>query len=160
MVENIDEQRQFEQQWINDLKPTLNTIKAFATEEDNKESNRRAKQNPEYKAKQKEYMKAYDQTPEAKARIKEHNSKPESKAKKREFQKKVHRICICGKGYRTTPSDAQQHFSSQHHRQHVERVFLRLSNSIHQHPEQTCETQSFAFDDYRSYLSATPCIEI
>ena len=52
LVHNFDEQRMFEEMFIQKLKPTLNACRAFATEDDRKESNRRSKQRPEYKEKQ------------------------------------------------------------------------------------------------------------
>ena len=88
VVESIDEQRQFEQHWIDESKPTLNTIKAFATEEDNQESNRRSKQRPEYKTKQKEYMQEYQLRPEVIDKRRGYRAKPEVKQKRTERKKK------------------------------------------------------------------------
>ena len=140
MVENIDEQRQFEQHWIDELKPTLNTHRAYATEEDYRERKKRNKQKPEYKAKQKLYRKEYNAKPEIKAKQRETNAKPEVKQKKREYKKRIHRVCICGKGYRTAPSDAQAHYNTQHHVQYVRDLFIRLSMSAPSHQEvDTCE---------------------
>ena len=179
MVESIDEQRQFEQHWIDELKPTLNEIKAYATEEDYRESNRRAKQKPEYKAKRREYnarpeikarqreyeskpevkqkrreykqkpeykekqklyQKEYNAKPEVKAKQRETNAKPEVKQKQKEYQKRIHRVCICGRGYRTSPSRAQAHYNTQHHVQYVRDLFIRLSMSAPSHQEvDTCE---------------------
>jgi hypothetical protein len=152
MVENIDEQRQFEQQWINELRPTLNTNRAFATEEDNKDTNtiynnrvdvkerRQAYwEEPENKQRQRETQKRYVSKPEVKAKLttwkKTYNATEETKQKKREYEKRVRRTCICGGKYQASPMKAQAHYDTQKHRQHIERVFLKLSKLIVQHQE-------------------------
>ena len=126
MVENIDEQRQFEQEWINELTPTLNTRRAFSTEEDFKATQKIYRAKPEIKAK----LKAYKARPEVKAKEKIYQAKPELRAKRAEYKKSVRQVCICGNKYLTTPSGTQKHYSTQHHRQHVERIFHKLSTVV------------------------------
>ncbi len=92
MVHSIDEQRQFEQQFISELKPTLNTIRAFMTGEDRKEDK------------------------------KEYNNRPEVKAKKKEYYKSNHRTCICGGRYVDNTSHLTRHYNTKHHIDYVSRI--------------------------------------
>jgi hypothetical protein len=95
MVNNFDEQRMFEQHYLELLKPTLNMIRAFATEEDKKADRQLYRQKPENKEKQKLYhqtpeikekQKAYNNRPEVKERIKESYRTPEYKEKKKKYR--------------------------------------------------------------------------
>ena len=71
MVSNKDEQRMFEQSYMNRLKPTLNMYRAYTSEED-------------YKGKKREQDKEYRQRPEVKEkkkqRAKERLNKPNQAA--------------------------------------------------------------------------------
>ena len=71
LVSNKDEQRQFEQSYIERLKPTLNTNRAYSTEEDSKQK-----------------KKEYDQTLEAKQKKKERSQTPEYKQKVKEYKQR------------------------------------------------------------------------
>jgi hypothetical protein len=94
MVNNFDEQRMFEQEYLDLLKPTLNMIRAFTSEEVIKEYQQLYFQIPENKEKQKSYnkayYKAYKQIPEYKEKIKEYSKRyrqiPENKEKIKAYQ--------------------------------------------------------------------------
>ena len=82
MVSNKDEQRMFEQSYIDRLKPILNMYRAYSTEDDYKQKKKEYKQKPEVKQKKKEY----EQTLEAKQKAKDRRQTPEYKQKKKERQ--------------------------------------------------------------------------
>ena len=88
MVRNKDEQRLYEQTWIDRLNPTLNSIRAYISEEhkkeNHKEHNKEYYQRPEIKQRHKEYH----QRPEIKQRQKEYDQRPEIKQKKKEYEQK------------------------------------------------------------------------
>jgi len=86
MVSNKDEQRMFEQQWIDKLKPTLNQNRAYGMDIDRyKERQKEYIQRPEVKQKKKEYAREYHQRPEVKQKQNEYNQRPEVKQKQKEY---------------------------------------------------------------------------
>ena len=82
MVSNKDEQRMFEQSYIDRLKPTLNMIKAYSTEDDYKQQQKKYHQRPEQRQKQKER----NQTPEYKQKQREYHQRPENKQRAEELR--------------------------------------------------------------------------
>jgi hypothetical protein len=71
MVRNKDEQRLYEQTWIDRLNPTLNNNRAYSTEEHKKQKRKEYQQRPEIK----QYHKEYQQKPEYKQYHKEYDQK-------------------------------------------------------------------------------------
>ena len=130
MVHNVDEQRQFEQHFISELKPKLNTNRAFRTAEERKEEIKEYRQKTEVKRRQKEYH----QKSEVKAKIKEYHQKPEYKAKKKEYNKEyresIRRTCICGVIYINNPYHSQTHYNSKHHIDYVADFQSRLATLL------------------------------
>jgi bisphosphoglycerate-dependent phosphoglycerate mutase len=92
MVTCVDEERQFEQEWIDALKPTLNSYRAHGVDVE------RVKQ----------WQREYDQRPERKQRQKEHNQNPE---------RKIKHTCDCGGRY--TASNKSQHLQTKKHMTHT-----------------------------------------
>ena len=129
MVSNVEQQRMFEQTYIANLKPTLNTYRAYATEEEHKQNHKEDQQKPERKQARKIYnnkpevkqkARQYNQRPEIQQRLKELNQKPEIKQYKREWQRSHTRTCICGSNYVDTPSKATRHLNTDYHIEFVE----------------------------------------
>jgi hypothetical protein len=90
MVSCKDEQRAFEQNWIDKLHPTLNMSRAYGIDiERDKQRQKEYKQRPERKQKQKEY----------------YSSKK--------------RTCVCGVEYSANQSYAQIHYSAQWHQEYI-----------------------------------------
>jgi hypothetical protein len=81
MVSDKDGQRMYEQRYIADLRPSLNTYRAYATDAENKQKHKEYEQTPERKQKHKEY----EQTPERKQKQKERRQTPEYKQKHKEY---------------------------------------------------------------------------
>ena len=102
MVTCSDEQRSFEQHWIDTLKPTLNSYRAYAS--------------VEYV---KQYNKDYYHKPERKQKQKEYEQRPEWKQKQKEYRQNKKRICICGVEYVDISSKAQRHYKSEWHNEFV-----------------------------------------
>lgn len=96
MISNIDEQRAFEQSYIEKLKPTLNMNKAYCSNEERKD-----------------YMKEY-------------NQKPERKQKKREHNQSIIRTCVCGGTYIDQESHRQTHFNTKKHTDWVKNFYERV----------------------------------
>jgi hypothetical protein len=93
MVSCKDEQRAFEQHWIDKLNPTLNSNRAYGVDiERCKQMKKEYEQRPERKQKKKERMKEYNQRPEIKQYRKEHmkeyNQRPEIKQMKKEYKQR------------------------------------------------------------------------
>ena len=130
MVRSVDEQRQFEQQLISELKPTLNTNRAFITEEQRKEAQKEYDTKPGVKAKKKEYY----AKPEYKANKKEYNkgyeAQPETKQKRKEYRESIRRTCICGVIYRSNSYYSQTHYNSKHHIDYVADFKIRLATLL------------------------------
>jgi hypothetical protein len=143
MVSNKDEQRLFEQQWIDKLNPTLNDRRAHTTIEQVKQRQKAYKQKPEVKQMAKEYQKEYYKKPEVKQRRKEYKQRPEVKQKKKEYQKEYKqkpevkqknkeyyernkRTCICGSVYVDIQSPANIHYNTQKHIDWVENFYNRI----------------------------------
>ena len=138
MVRSVDEKRQFEQQFISELKPKLNMCRAFRTEEELKEDNRishqKSNQNPEVKAKRKEYY----AKPEYKVKQKEYRTKYRDKPEVRQQQKEykqiynesIRRTCICGVRYMPHPSKANTHYNTKHHIDYVADFQSRLATLL------------------------------
>ena len=127
MVRSVDEQRQFEQHFISELKANLNTYRAFATEEERKEDKKIFKQKPEYKAKQQDYMKEYEKRPEVKEKRKEKAAKPEAKQQRKEYRESIRRTCVCGCIYRDIPYYSQQHYNTKKHIDYVTDFRIRIA---------------------------------
>jgi hypothetical protein len=97
MVSCKDEQRAFEQQFIDELHPTLNSNRAHGWDIDRyKQIKKEYKQRPQYKQKIKEYFqrpgvkqkqKEYDQRPDIKQMKKEYYQRPDIKQKQKERMK-------------------------------------------------------------------------
>jgi hypothetical protein len=104
MVSCKDEQRAFEQSWIDKLHPTLNNNRAYGLDIER------------YKHKQKEYQ----QSPEYKQKIKEYYQSPERKQMKKEYNRSKKRTCVCGCEYIANPSNAQIHYNSDWHQDFIE----------------------------------------
>ncbi len=108
MVSNRDEQLAFEQQYIDQLKPTLNTQRAHGFDIDRyQQYNREYSQKPEVKQYRKEYRhkpevkhynKEYRQRPEVKQRMREYYQKPENKQRRKQYHKE----------YRQKPENKQR----------------------------------------------------
>ena len=104
MVRNMDEQRMYEQTWMDRLNPTLNMCMAHVSAEQRiqkmNDYNKEYQQRPEVQQKQKESqqrpeyrqkMKEYQQRPENKQKMKEYQQRPENKQKMKEYyQRKYH----------------------------------------------------------------------
>jgi hypothetical protein len=126
MVSCKDEQRAFEQSWIDKLHPTLNNRRAHGVDI---ERMKQYKQRPEIKKKIKEYKqrpeikkkkKEYTQRPETKQKKKEYKQRPETKQKEKEYRDSKKRTCVCGCEYIATPSYAQIHYNSDWHQEFIE----------------------------------------
>jgi hypothetical protein len=114
-----DEQCAFEQEWIDRLKPTLNSNRAHGLDiEREKQNQREYKQKPEYK----QYKKEYRQRPEIKQKRKEDQRRPEYNQRRKERQDSKRRTCVCGAIYIATPYYAQQHYDSEKHRDFISRL--------------------------------------
>ena len=61
IVSDKDQQRMFEQTYIERLKPTLNTNRAYSTEDDYKQKQREYQRTPEYRQREKERKQTPDQ---------------------------------------------------------------------------------------------------
>jgi hypothetical protein len=147
MVSCKDEQRAFEQHWIDKLHPTLNSNRAYGTDierykeynqrpeikQKQKEYNQRPEikqyhkeykkeydQRPEIKQYHKEYKKEYDQRPEIKQKNKEYNQRPEIKKYLKEYRNSKKRTCVCGCEYIATPYNAQRHYNTKGHQEFIE----------------------------------------
>lgn len=128
MVSNMDEQRAFEQQYITSLSPTLNMIKAYSTEQENRTANKEYVQIPKVKARIQHYQKSYVQIPENKQRIREYMKsylqiptvKQRYKKQLRDCYYRHKRKCICGVEYSTIPSIAEKHYATKHHTEFVQ----------------------------------------
>lgn len=90
MVSCKDEQRAFEQHWIDKLNPTLNSNRAYTTIEINKQY------------------------------IKEYNQRPERKQYQKEYHRSKKRTCVCGVEYSANQSYAQIHYNSKGHQEFIE----------------------------------------
>lgn len=139
MVACKDEQRQFEQYWIEELNPTLNTFRAHNTEEqtkqykeryyqDNKESILR--QTKQYRQDNKEHILQYYQN--NKEQIKQYNKQHYqdnkehiSQQRKQRYQnKKKMRVCSCGKTYDEGDKCGRyRHYQSKFHSDFVGRFY-------------------------------------
>jgi hypothetical protein len=120
MVSCKDEQRAFEQHWIDKLNPTLNSNRAYTTIEINKQYKKEYNQRPERKQYQKEYLKEYSQRPEIKQKQKEYCQRPEIKQKQKEYRDSKKRTCVCGCEYIANQSYAQIHYNSKGHQEFIE----------------------------------------
>jgi hypothetical protein len=105
MVTCREEQLQFEQQWIDTLKPTLNSNRAYRTEEEEKKQRRKAMEkfigNKEYLQKRREN---YDSQ------------------KNKDYFDKIRdiRTCICGKQYNYgRKSSRTEHYNSKRHTEYA-----------------------------------------
>ena len=137
MVANVDEQRMFEQHWIDELKPTLNTIRAYNTEEQHKLRHKEYYQKPENKLRKKEYrdkpenkqkVKEYRDKPENKLRMKEYRKKPENKLKNKEYAQnakdsKKHMCYECEKSF-CSNSKLEQHNRGKPHNDTYNNMFI------------------------------------
>jgi hypothetical protein len=97
MVSCKDEQRLFEQQWIDKLKPSLNSYRAHTTIEQVKQYQKEYREKPEVKEyhkeyynkpERKEYVKKYNQRPEVKEYQKKYKQRPEVKQRRKECRQK------------------------------------------------------------------------
>jgi hypothetical protein len=113
MVANVDEQRQFEQHWITELKPTLNTRMAYITEEDSKQK-----------------QQCHRQTPEYRAHIKEYSNRPDRIQKTKDYYIKHTRTCVCGGTYRDTHYTKNTHYNTDKHIEWVNDFYIRLHNQL------------------------------
>lgn len=115
MVSNKDEQRAFEQQMMEKLKPTLNMNKAYLSDEARKQYYAKyQQQHPEKKN-------IYFQTPEWKEYQREYHSKykldnqDKLNAYSKEYNKSIRVNCACGGRYIDMPSHRNKHFQSNLH---------------------------------------------
>jgi hypothetical protein len=115
MVSCFDEQRMFEQQWMDTLKPTLNTIRAYISLKHTKQNKKEYKQRPETKQQQKEYY----QKPEIKQMTKEYYQKPEQKKKHKDYISDAKRTCVCGGLYYDIPCRKKIHLNTKLHQNYV-----------------------------------------
>jgi hypothetical protein len=139
----MDEQRQFEQHWIEQLKPSLNMNRSFNTHEDtqqqmkqyydkNKEAiskqakGRYEKNKEKYKQQMKEHYK------QNKEKYKEHRKKNKEKRnqKMKEYGDSIRRSCVCGGRYRDVRSFRDRHFNSTKHTSFVLDFYERLNNIL------------------------------
>ncbi len=127
-----------EQSYISRLSPTLNSNKAFITDEERKAYKKASRNSSEYKSVQK----AYQKTSKHKAYQKTANQKPEVKAMKKAYKKTQKykdyqkeydqsktniRSCICGTNYNYGKiSTRNGHYRSQKHQKHVALIFAKL----------------------------------
>jgi len=123
MVSCRDEQRQFEQEFIDKLKPSLNMCQAYTSPEQKKQN---------IKTFGKEYRNRID----IKQKRKENDSKPHIKLRNESYRnpikEKIHRehmrrICICGVSYIDTSSQSSRHYNTKHHTRWVTDFHTRLT---------------------------------
>ena len=112
MVHNFDEQRAFEQQWIDSLTPILNTNRAYNNEEYNKQYHKDYKQSQKYK----DYSRQYCQRTEVKAK----KNTDESKLKQKNWKASKKRNCECGGKYYDIDYYKKAHDKSKRHIKFVE----------------------------------------
>ena len=99
--ENNDQLRQRERYWFDALKPTMNIIRPWVSEEERqeyrqeyrqrpeiKERDREYRQRPEIKERDREYQREYHQRPEVKERRREYQQQPEVKERRREYDQR------------------------------------------------------------------------
>jgi len=111
MVSCKDEQRAFEQHWIDKLNPTLNSNRAYGSDIER------------YKQKKKKY----NQRPEFSQQKKEYHERPEIKQMKKEYYRSKKRTCVCGCEYIANPSNAQIHYSTQCHQDFISNLPFPLN---------------------------------
>jgi hypothetical protein len=93
MVRNKDQQRLYEQTWIDRLQPTLNMCRAYRTEEQNKQQRKEYKQRPDHKQQRKEYR----ERPEVKQQRKEYKQRPEVKQQNKKLRQRKLYCEFCNK---------------------------------------------------------------
>jgi hypothetical protein len=131
MVTCREEQLQFEQQWIDTLKPTLNSNRAYNSEGYNKEYNK------DYYKNNKNYFKEYNELNKERRKQqckkanqkfignKEYLQKRREKydiQKNKEYYEKIKdiRTCICGKQYNYgRKSSRTEHYNSKRHTEYA-----------------------------------------
>jgi hypothetical protein len=119
-VSSKEEQRQIEQTYIDQLKPTLNMIRAFRSEEYLKEYTIKKKQKyrKEHKEQLSEKSKEYYQ--EHKEHITDYNKHYRENAKNM-------RTCICGTEYNIGKKyNIEKHFQSKKHQEHVKLIWEKI----------------------------------
>jgi len=113
-VSNIEEQRMVEQRYLDQLKPTLNMVRAIRKETTTKEYNK------QYSQTHKEQKKLYNQN------NKEHNSKRNKEYNERNKNMKT---CICGGDYNFGfSSHRNTHYKSNKHQEHVKLIWEKLNS--------------------------------
>jgi hypothetical protein len=99
MVRNMDEQRMYEQSWMDRLNPTLNMCMAHVSAEQRiqkmNDYNKEYQQRPEYRQKMKEYNKKYKQRPENKQKMKQYQQRPENRQRAKEYCQRKHHCEYC-----------------------------------------------------------------
>jgi hypothetical protein len=95
MVSCKDEQRAFEQHWIDKLNPTLNIRRAHGTDIERDKQKKRE-------------------------RMKEYNQRPERKQYQNEYYRSKKRTCVCGVEYSANQSYAQIHYNTKGHQEFIE----------------------------------------
>jgi hypothetical protein len=133
MVRNKDEQRMYEQQWIDQLNPSLNKNRAYITEEENKQKIKEYRDRPEYKQKMKEYQqrpevkqkqKEYYQRPEIKQKMREYYQRPEYKQKKKEYWGRIFHCEYCDQNLKR--STIKNHCGTRKHKDNYKKTFKEV----------------------------------
>jgi hypothetical protein len=130
MVSCMEEQRMFEQEWIDKMKPTLNMIRAYASEDDKKNTNRVAQikykqTHPEYRRRPVDRERAnacqkkYYRKPGVKELLADYYKQPEQKKKHKDYISEAKRTCICGGVYYDIPCRRAMHFNTKWHQEFV-----------------------------------------
>ena len=128
MVSNKDQQRQFEQSVISEMKPNLNKIRAHSTDEQTRERNKENKK--EYYKNNKEQMNNKDKEyrKNNKEQIKEHNKEHYNKNKKSILEKgKIKMHCpYCD--IHLTKQHIARHNKTKNH---IKNIYFHYHNFIH-----------------------------